>query len=90
VWRRALGCGHDDGIDRTLTIPNKLIFEDGARGSTPRRGGRRKVGHHGSDRNNDGNRLMAAAAAKNGDSGENDTEGGEMAGFRCSSKKKIL
>ena len=68
---------------------NKLISEDGARGSAPRRGGRRKVRGHGSDRNDDGNRLIAAAGAKNGDSGENDTEGVVMAGFRCSSKKKI-
>ena len=58
--------------------------------SARRRGGQRKVGDQWNDPNDDGNRLIAAAEAKNDDSDGNDNERDTMAGFRCSSKKKIL
>ena len=58
----------------------------------PRRGGRRKVGDHGSDHNDDGNRMVAAltVTAKNDEGSEETRRGVDSTGFSLLAKEKNL
>ena len=58
--------------------------------SAPRRGGRRKVGDHGSDHNDDGNRMVAALTANNDEGSEETRRGVESTRFPLLAKEKKI